>query len=234
MIKKQLKGKHLDRDIDLFIYLPTSYNKQKRYPVIYMHDGQNLSDPSLTTYGHVWNVESLKEFKVREVIIVGINSPYIEGRTDELCPYQNEMSKGLGRQYLDEVEEVVKYIDKHYLTIPNPENRLLMGSSMGGLITTYAAVYYTHLYKNFACLSNAYWVDERILEEVPNIKGVKYYMDVGTDEGRDGYVELNDKAYDLLQNEDSLYIKVPGAIHNEEEWAVRFPMIVRWFYGGEQ
>ncbi len=236
-MRKNIKmhSSELDRDVDIYIYLPKSYDNEKRYPVVYMHDGQNLSDPKLTTYGDVWQVEDAFRYPIKELIIVGISSP-IGGtaRWDELCPYESDRCKGQGVKYLDFLSRVVDYIDLGYKTIPEPEARLLMGSSMGGLITTYAAAHYSHIFKKFAAVSNAYWFDERILDEVPKIKDVKFYMDVGTEEGNAEYVALNDKAYTLLDNIDSLYVKIPGAIHNEQEWAVRLPMILRWFFGGKK
>lgn len=236
-MRKNIKmySTELSRDVDIYIYLPKSYDGEKSFPVVYMHDGQNLSDPELTTYGDVWQVEDAFNYKIRELIVVGISSP-VGGtdRWDELCPYESDKCKGLGKEYLDFVSRVVNYIDLEFKTFPSPENRLLMGSSLGGLITTYAAAHYTDIYSNFACVSNAYWFDERILDEVPKIKDVKFYMDVGTAEGKSGYVELNDRAYSLLNNKDSMYVKVPGAIHNEQEWAVRLPMILRWFFGGQK
>ncbi len=232
MIQKTIKSIELNREVDIYVYLPKNYNKELQYPVVYMHDGQNLNDPSLTEYGHTWQVEDMMNYKVKEVIIVGISSPQDKRRRDELNPYPNENSLGLGIKYLDFVIDVVRYIDETYSTLADARNRLLLGSSLGGHITTYAAAHYTDYFKNFACLSNAYWYDKRILNEIPLINNVKMYLDVGTNEGNDEYVSLNDQAYGLLMNEDSLYIKIPGAVHNEQEWAVRLPMIIRWFFGG--
>ena len=232
MIK--MYAEKLDREVDITVYLPDTYDEEKRYPVVYMHDGQNLMDPELTAYGHVWQLKDALRYQIRDAIYVGIASPNSNKRTDEYCPYQNELSKGLGKEYLDFVCEVVDYVDSNFNTLPEPKERLLMGSSLGGVITTYAAAHYRDTFYNFACVSNAYWIDDRIFDDIKKIKDCKLYLDVGTNEGREEYTPLNDKAYELLKHLDPLYIRIPGALHNEEEWAVRLPLILRWFLGGKE
>ncbi|XMB87460.1 alpha/beta hydrolase-fold protein [Mycoplasmatota bacterium WC44] len=128
--------------------------------------------------------------------------------------------------------------------MPDRLNTALMGSSMGGLITTYAAVQYNNVFSKYGCLSNAYWfaLDE-LIEDIKNSKmcDLMLYMDVGTSEGgelvrSDDYLISNENVYKELSKKDIdlNYMVFEDAIHNEDEWSIKFPYVIKWLFRREQ
>jgi hypothetical protein len=136
----------LGRKRRVWLYLPPGYaHSKKHYPVMYMHDGQNIFDNYTAAYGE-WGVDEAADSLIKAgkpaCIIVGIdNGPQ---RLTEYNPYDNkDFGKGEGDLYLDFIVKNLKpYIDKHYRTLPSNENTIIAGSSMGGLISYYAMLKY--------------------------------------------------------------------------------------------
>lgn len=248
----------LKREVRVFVMLPPSYFKSERfYPVLYMHDGQNLFDDK-TSYGGVsWGILDAYDEnpELPEVIIVGIENGG-DKRSDELVPFpfsfkdfgydgfEDRTYGGKADDYLDFIVRDVKpFIDKMFRTFKSPKNTGLMGSSFGGLITTYAACKYQKYFSRFASVSNAYYVVQEALESLvfdSDFKHVKkFYMDVGTKESDDVtrnqyYMESNKKIYDILVNKmpsDQLQYKViEDGIHHESEWRERFQEIIHFLW----
>lgn len=227
----------LNREVELFIYVPEDRNKT--YPVIYMHDGHNLFQTGTSTFGKTWKMEEALEQLPIDIMVVGINAPQDERRWSELCPFQNEQSEGLGDVYLEYVLSLKKRIDETYPTKPSREYTALAGSSLGGLITTYAMTKYNTVFSKYGLVSNAYWFDERIFELVmkSDIHDARVYLDVGTAEGPDRltrqYIEDNRKMIQLLRFKDITleYKIVEDAIHDEEAWSLRLPSILQFLFG---
>ncbi|MGB2867033.1 MAG: alpha/beta hydrolase-fold protein [Bacteroidota bacterium] len=179
-----LKGEGLQYDRDLIVWLPPSYKKglNKRYPVLYMHDGQNVFDPSTSFIGYDWHVDDVADSLIRagvlnEIIVVGIyNSP------DRIPEYSDT---DLGRRYAEFVVGKVKpLIDSTYRTLPDREHTVVMGSSMGGLISFLFVWWYPDVFSKAGCLSSAFLRDRtRILDAVENDPGprrsIHVYMDCG-------------------------------------------------------
>jgi enterochelin esterase-like enzyme len=163
----------LDRHID--VWLPPAWDEDPdaRFPVLYMHDGQNLFYPELSSMGDTWQVAEridalTREGKIRPCIVVGIwNS---RRRFREYCPgkpfaampdlFKEKVeeilgsSEMLGGDYLAFlVNELKPEIDGHFPTFSTPENTFVMGSSMGGLISLYALLEYPWVFGGAACLS---------------------------------------------------------------------------------
>lgn len=248
----------LNREVRVFVMLPKTYSKSKRqYPVLYMHDGQNLFDPK-QSYGNVsWGIPEAYDnnLDMPEVIIVGIENGGDE-RSNELVPYKFSFSElgypeygegiygGMTDVYLDFiVEEVKPYIDKNFRTFKSPNNTGIMGSSFGGLCSTYAATKYKDYFARFGCVSNAYFAVQQELEKAvkeadfSHVK--KFYMDVGTKESsraieNQNYVDSNNQVFDILKDKIPTsklkYEVVKDAIHNESAWAKRFPDIVKFLF----
>jgi enterochelin esterase-like enzyme len=127
----------LGRERTIRLYLPPGYETSTtRYPVLYMHDGQNLFDAASSFLGE-WEVDEslnlLAQTKHLEIIVVGIDNDG-EHRKQELTAWDNpRFGKAEGAAYMDFIVDVVKpYIDAHYRTIPNRNSRGLVGHSMGG------------------------------------------------------------------------------------------------------
>lgn len=242
----------------VFVMLPKSYSKsQKHYPVLYMHDGQNLFDEALSYKGEIWGVyEMYEEYPdLPEVIIVGIETAG-DYRSNILVPYSFNFKDlgykefgdgdfgGLTDNYLQFITEELKlYIDRKYRTFKSSKNTALMGSSFGGVCSTYAAIKYNQHFSRFACLSNAYWVIQSQMEElaktatISNIK--KLYLDTGTKESSRAieakqYIESNQRIYDILKDkipQDRIRFEIiADAIHSESAWRERLPNIIQFLF----
>ncbi|MBN2175198.1 MAG: alpha/beta hydrolase [Bacteroidales bacterium] len=169
-----MKSEYVDeRNVE--IWLPPSYHKNEhnKYPVIYMHDGQNLFEQATAYGGNTWGVpetviEYSKRGKIPEVIVVGIwNTPkrFREYMPDKPFYMMNEKIQNvlikeyegepLGDEYLKFiVNELKPMIDSTYRTKPDQKNTFIMGSSMGGLISAYAITEYPEIFRGAGCLSS--------------------------------------------------------------------------------
>ena len=244
----QMESNILKREVKILLYLPASYEQNDRfYPVLYMHDGQNLFDDEMA-YKTSWNIlEHMEEEDMPELIIVGINST--KTRADELLPMSFELEgQSLGGQadtYYKYIEEELKpMIDLRYRTFKSPKYTAIMGSSFGGVSSLYAAAAYTHIFSRFGCLSNAHYVlGEPFLDlfrenDLSRVR--KLYMDVGTEEtsgasiSAEDYVKSNEELYDILKDkmleEDLNFEIVKGAKHDEEAWSKRFKEVVKFLF----
>ena len=228
----------LHRDINVSVYLPQGKGP---FPVLYMHDGHNLFDLKTSSYQQIWQVQDAFNYDITSLIVVGIDAPQDTRRLDELSPFENSYSKGLGDLYLAEVLRIKQFIDELYPTKPEREWTGIMGSSMGGVISTAALAKHSDVFSKFGLISSAYWIDERIFEYVSEstIQPSKVYMDVGTKEkgikDPDDYLLTNHKMAQILKDKGLQvdYHVYDGAEHNEREWAVRLPYILRYLFGGK-
>ncbi|NJE01279.1 phosphonate ABC transporter ATP-binding protein [Thermococcus sp. JdF3] len=236
----------LNRTRRIWIYLPPDYRLgEKRYPVLYMHDGQNLFDRA-TSFAGEWRVDETLERLFQErnfsIIVVGIDNGGGR-RIDEYSPWRNEAygGGGEGDAYVRFIVETLKpYIDSHYRTLPNETG--IMGSSLGGLISIYAGFKYPETFRYVGAMSSAFWFNPEIYDFVRNApKGPeRIYIDWGTLEGSDPseMIETNEKMVEILkgkgyiEGENLLVVEDRGATHNEYHWSRRFPEAVLWLFGG--
>ena len=251
-------SKELNREVRIYLMLPSNYrNTQKRYPVLYMHDGQNLFDAKTGYKNMTWGIlEAFEENpKLPEVIIVGIENGG-EKRSDELVPipfnfsnignpeYGEDTYGGKTDDYLRFIVDTVKpFIDKHYRTYKSPKNTGIMGSSFGGVCSAYAAFKYGEYSSRFGCLSNAWYVIQEAMEDLAyksNLTHVKkFYMDVGDQEGSSAlksqkYIQSNNKVYEILkeklEQKKFKYVLAKGAVHNEDAWRARFDDVITFLF----
>jgi predicted alpha/beta superfamily hydrolase len=220
----------------IWIYLPEDYSATaKKYSVIYMHDAQNLFD-SKTAYSGEWNVdEKLDSLKV-PVIVVGIEHGN-DKRIDELTPFKNEKyGGGNADNYLDFIVKTLKpYIDKNYRTKPKAKNTIIMGSSLGGLVSYYAILKYPKTFGKAGVFSPSFWFSNDIYtltEKAPKIKTKIYFLC--------GDKESDDMVKDMTKMERLLDTKrcyclhltkskiVKGGEHNEKLWRDGFVKAVLW------
>ena len=251
-------SEELNREVRVYIMLPKNYDKgDKFYPVLYMHDGQNLFDDELAYKNMSWKILDAYENNpdLPELIIVGIENGK-EERSNELVPFKFnftnfEMSEygtddvgGKTDDYLKFITNSLKYyIDKNFRTFRSPKNTGLMGSSFGGVCSTYAALKYTKYFSRFGCVSNAYYVIQDELErlaldsDLSQVK--KLYMDIGTKESKDEEnalkdIESNQRIFDILNDKmDHSKIEfkiIKDAVHNELAWRIRFPDIIKFLF----
>ncbi|MPW38859.1 phosphonate ABC transporter ATP-binding protein [Thermococcus sp. 101 C5] len=234
-----------NRERRIWVYLPPDYNQSdRRYPVLYMHDGQNLFDQA-TSFAGEWQVdetlERLFEEKGFAIIVVGIDNGG-EKRIDEYAPWVNAEYErgGEGDAYVRFIVETLKpYIDSHYRTLPDETG--IMGSSLGGLISLYAGFKYPEVFKYVGAMSPAFWFNPEIYEFVKNstVGPKKIYIDWGTLElkGSNASAEIYEKLEILkekgyIEGVNLLIVIEEGAAHNEYYWARRFPNAVLWLFEG--
>jgi predicted alpha/beta superfamily hydrolase len=224
---------HLRNRRDVDVYLPASYGPGRRYPVVYMQDGQNLSDPS-TAFAGTWELEAaLGELAARgvEPIVVGVHNH--RDRLAEYSPYPDRRhGGGNGDAYLSFLIRTLKpRIDRLFRTRRSPAHTAIAGSSMGGLISLYAWLRWPDVFGLAAVMSPALWYGRsRLFEfvEAARVPRGRLYLDVGTDEGAS---TLNDSRalWALLKEKrfpiDShlTYLEDRGGRHDEAAWARRFP-----------
>jgi predicted alpha/beta superfamily hydrolase len=240
MVLEGFESPQLGNRRDLLVYLPPSYSRgDRRYAVIYMHDGQNLFDRA-TSFGEEWEVDqTLEEASAQglEAIIVGI--PNTETRLDEYSPFPDRRHSqgGRGDLYLDFIVDTVKpVIDRDFRTRPERECTGIAGSSMGGLISLYAFFRRPEVFGFVGAMSPALWFGGRgifrFVKERPFAPG-RIYLDIGTNEGGEALTDarrmrrlLEDKGY--RAGRDLLFFVEMGGKHNERAWARRLHASLRF------
>jgi len=153
----------LNRNRKIWLYLPTDYSTAttKTYPVIYMHDAQNIFD-QVTSFSGEWQVDetlaALQSQGDYGVIVVGIDNGGSE-RINEYSPWVNtQYGGGQGDEYIDFIKNTLKpYIDANYRTKTNASNTALFGSSMGGLISLYGVATYPSTFGKAGIFSPSIW-----------------------------------------------------------------------------
>ncbi len=230
----------LNRTRRIWIYLPEDYKKgKKRYPVIYMNDGQNLFD-DYTSFNGEWGIDECLDSLIKKgkpaSIIIGIENG--AKRINEYNPYDNaDYGKGEGEEYVQFLTETLKpFIDKHYRTLSSKENTIIAGSSLGALISYYAMLRYPGIYGKGGMFSPAFWIAPKIINLTDSV-GFKlnnqFFFIAG--ELEDGSVIKNMKelADKLGENSDALIYMVtdPKGRHNEQNWRKWFEEFYLWITG---
>jgi len=219
---------------DILVYLPPSYaTSNRRYPVIYMQDGQNLFDRTTSFVGGEWQVDETMEALSRdglEAIVVGIHHMGKQ-RIVEYTPTPFN-SRGRGDPYVAFVCDTLKpIIDRDFRTLADPAHTGIFGSSMGGLISLYAFFRRPDVFGLTGAMSPALWIGGGAIypdvQQAPFVAG-KIYLDHGTREGsaRRMHTLLREKGY--RDERDLLYVVEEGGKHSESAWARRLPDALRF------
>ncbi|RYF83766.1 MAG: alpha/beta hydrolase, partial [Chitinophagaceae bacterium] len=161
----------LCRNRRLWVYLPVGYNDTDRhYPVMYMQDGQNLFD-ELNSFGSEWGIDETLDAERGNIIVVGIDNGE-EHRMAEYMLYDHpDHGPAEGAHYMKDIAEVLKpFVDNVLRTKPEREHTCIAGSSMGGLISFYAGLYFPHIFGVVGIFSPALWLDApKIFTEVQEV-----------------------------------------------------------------
>jgi predicted alpha/beta superfamily hydrolase len=232
----------------ILVFLPPGYETEpdRRYPVLYMHDGQNLFDAATSFIGVEWAVDETvtrlaEEGRMEPVIVVGISNT--ADRIFEYTAFADASGRGGGAElYADFVVNDLKpFIDANYRTLRDRANTGVAGSSLGGLVSIYLAWTHPNVFSKVAAMSTSYdWADASIMtfvEERDAPLGLKLWLDVGTAEdttdsdgdGVSDLVFLHRKLVDVLLkkglrlDQDLTSVEEAGAPHNERAWAGRLP-----------
>ncbi len=249
-LHRDFPSRHLPDDRDIIVYLPPGYDtvRDRRYPVLYLHDGQNVFDRATAFLGQEWQADETAESLIRAgqiepLIMVGIYNAGAH-RIDEYTPTRGGSRQGGGKalQYAAMIiDELKPFIDDRYRTLDGPEFTGMGGSSLGGLVTLYIGLRHPEIFGKLAALSPSVWWrygailrmirDNPVPEPRPKI-----WLDIGTGEGtrhtRDARL-----LRELLVCKgwqpgiDLAYLEDEGAGHSESAWAARMPWVLRFLFG---
>lgn len=226
----------------IWVYLPPEYEtSEQHYPVLYMHDGQNLFDQA-TSFAGEWEVdETLNEiFEQGQPvpIVVGVDNGGVN-RIDEYTPWaNNQYGGGEGELYADFIVETLKpYIDEHYRTLPDREYTGVMGSSLGGLISFYIAHRHQDVFSKAGVLSPSFWFSDSVYtfaSATGRNQPMKYYIMGGSNESSSLPGQMQAMEDTLLaigfQEDEVEVVAVPGGQHNEALWRAQFGPAYEWLF----
>ena len=240
-------SKLLDNNRRVWVWLPPSYKNdpEMRYPVLYMHDGQNVFDVA-TSFAGEWRADEtatklIAEKRINPLIIVAVENN--ARRMEEYTASLGKPARGdLYARFL--LEELKPFIDKTYRTLPAREHTAVAGSSLGGLISLYIAAKYPDHVGLAAVISPAlWWDDKRLLTDLSAdtnwIRGTRFWLDMGTKEGTDPDFHLRNsrdlaKRFradpTLREGIDYAYHEIENAPHNESAWSARFDQVLEFLF----
>jgi predicted alpha/beta superfamily hydrolase len=232
----------LDRKRRIWIYLPKGYvTSKKSYPVLYMHDGQNLFNEQTAPFGE-WGVDeamdSLQKQTGKEMIVVGIDNGG-DKRLSEYNPYDFKDAKGEGNQYVDFLAQTLKpYIDQKFRTKKDAANTFTAGSSMGGLISLYAVLKYPDVFGGAGIFSPAFWTAPQLYADVEKTdwggNRPKFFFYAG---GKESTTMVSDmkRMVTIIEkkkgNVNTTTVVDPLGQHNEPTWRKQFPDFYKWLVG---
>lgn len=239
----------LGRTRRIWACLPPDYwSGRQRYPVVYMQDGQNLFDNPGAVFGS-WGIDrALNRLFLngressdagRQPIIIGIENGG-ENRIGEYSPWKNARhGGGEGEQYLDFITDTLKpFVDEHLRTRPEREHTAVMGSSMGGLISLYAALAKPAVFGMAGVFSPSLWFSREVFQLVkdrPATQAVRILLMAGQQESQTMVGDLLDLYETLLEAghaEDNLHYDLHSdGTHSEWFWAREFEHALQWLFG---
>jgi len=216
------------------VYFPPGYdeNTQKRYPVLYMHDGTNLFFGDEAFGGNEWQVDENVELLhsmclIDKVIVVGVYAK------DRMYEYTKPGYEHYGHFMVNELKP---FIDQRLRTLSDARNTAVMGSSLGGVVSFFLGWQYPHVFGKAACLSSTFGYRDDLMERVASEpkRDVRFYIDSGWPE--DNYENTSAMRDQLIASgyefgRDVLYFAFPGALHNEGSWAARSHVPFQYFFG---
>jgi len=238
---------------DVLVYLPPGYRRfsSRRYPVLYLHDGQNVFDAATSFAGVEWGVDEtaqrLIQRKLIEPLIIVAVANIGEERVHEYAPTRGiidakakrkRRSKGLAPEYAHFLmDELKPYIDRRYRTEQGPEFTALGGSSLGGLVTLAIGVLYPEVFRRLVVMSPSIWWDDfavyRLIDSIGQKPPLKIWLDTGTAEP--GWQQARELANRLIEkgwklHKDIEYVEVQGADHSEAAWATRVEPALQFLF----
>lgn len=227
---------------DVFVWLPPNYNddQERRYPVLYMHDAQNLIDPKTSLFGIDWQIDETADSLIRKGIIEPFILVGINNSSDRSLDYSPDHKGHYYAAFL--IDSLKPFIDAKYRTLPDRENTAVGGSSMGGLISFMLTYHYSDVFSKAACFSPALKIDKydyvkHVESDSSGKKDILLYLDNGglglekmLQPGIDEMIRLLiEKGYD--SRKDFYWFRDPEAEHNEAAWAERIYKPLILFYG---
>lgn len=248
-IEGQVVGERIALDVpgieglkarDVWIWLPPDYeiSADIDYPVLLMHDGQNVFEPTASLSGQEWRVDETADSMIR----AGTLNPFIilavSNTEDRSAEYSYGSKAELYAQFL--IEQLLPYVNERYHLAQGPENTAIMGSSMGGLSSFVLAWEHPEVFGKAACLSPAFKVGEYdYVSKAAKMKRPSplpaIYIDNGTEdlEARLQAGIDDMKVYLKQENIPFEWYLDQGAKHTEGAWANRLHIPLKWLFGTE-
>ncbi len=245
---EQFESCYLPDARDIIVYLPPGYRRKRirRYPVLYLQDGQNVFDVATSFRGDEWQVDETAESliaaaQIEPLIVVGIYNTG-EHRIDEYTPTVDagHLRGGKSQLYSQMLRlEIKPMIDREFRTRKGPENTGLGGSSLGGLVTLELGLSHPEVFGKLAVMSPALWWDKKMMlaqvEALPEKLPLRIWLDMGLEEG-ERCVQDTREMRDLLERKgwvegrDLQHWEYPGAGHTESAWAARMGQVLRFLF----
>ncbi len=246
----------LGNDRTVLVWLPPGYSEQpdQRYPVLYMHDGNNVFDAATAFTGVEWQADEaatrlIAAGRIEPLILVGVYNTPDRANEYTLVPDAGRQTGGRGDAYLNFLVDTVKpLVDSTYRTRPQREHTAIGGSSLGGLISLYAVCRRPDVFSRAAVVSPAlFWGERHVLQEARSAKWPtppKIWIDIGTEEGaKEGRMTAFNRAVDdcralaaildergLRADRDYRLLIVEGGRHHESDWASRFEQVLEFLF----
>jgi enterochelin esterase-like enzyme len=246
-LHRQFVSAFLPARRDVIIALPPDYfHSRRRYPVLYLQDGQNLFDPATSFIkGSFWDVQTttdrlIEEGAIEPLIVVGIYNSGIE-RMDEYTPLRDHnLGGGKGNLYGRLlVEELKPWVDRNHRTLDGPADTGVGGSSLGGLVSLYIGLTWPQVFGRLAVLSpSVWWARGGMVQYVRRTRPEprpRIWLDMGLSEGP-MMIKRCDELHRLLERRgwrdgiDMQYLRVPGGRHSEDAWAKRVDPFLRFLF----
>jgi predicted alpha/beta superfamily hydrolase len=244
----QFASRLIEEKHDFIVYVPQTFNDDPNrfFPVLYLHDGQNLFDPETSFIkGNYWRVGETADAliasgEIEPLVIVGI---YNKGakRIDDYTPVEDRRLGGgkadaYGQMVVDELRS---FVAQEYRTLAGAANCGMGGSSLGGLVTLYLGMRYPEVFGKLAVLSPSVWWRDRVIlrfvEQLPGKTGQSIWLDIGTNEGRRALTDARTLKRLLLnkgwrQGKDLEYHEIDGGKHSEYAWAERVAPMLKFLF----
>ncbi len=244
---ENFRSRFLRNQRDLIVYTPPCYDDQpaRRFPVLYLQDGQNLFDGTTSFIpGQDWHVGQtadacIQSDAVAPLIIVGMYNT--KARIREYTPtHVPKLGGGRADRYAKFlIEEVKPFIEREYRTLSGSQHTGIGGSSLGGLVSLYLGLKHSRIFGRIAALSPSVWWNQHVIHRFAKAATVeprpRIWLDIGTREGS-RIVQEVEKFRDVLLEKgwqlerDLHYERVEGAEHNEAAWAQRVGPFLQFLY----
>jgi predicted alpha/beta superfamily hydrolase len=234
LVLPQVYSPQLENARDIIVYLPPSYSSDgRRYPVVYMQDGQNLFDAATSFAGVEWQVdETLEALSAEGLEAIAVGIPHRgEERLREYTPPTNAWWRGTGDRYIAFVVETLKpLIDQAFRTQPDRIHTGLFGSSMGALISLYGFFGRPDVFGRCGAMSPSVWVGRGLIRQHVRDPqaGDRLYLDNGTRENSARALVEQLLARGYREGQELKYVVEEGGQHTEAAWARRLPEALRF------